>query len=174
MMEEPHKMLDEMLAGLPREVAVPRNLWPAIARRIERRPRNVGSFALAASVAVVCMAAALSWAVWHGRSAVRTTSAETSSRAPSFDEPNDPAYLAARVELERSFRERLAMLEPRTRTKIETSLALIRRTHEEIRRALAAQPANPVLEHLLESTWHDEFDLYEDVVRGTQPTMLRS
>jgi hypothetical protein len=26
----------------------------------------------------------------------------------------------------------------------------------------------------LESTWHDEFDLYNDVVRGTQPAMLRS
>lgn len=173
-MEEPHKTLDEMLGKLPREVAVPRNLWPAIAHRIGRRARNVRSFGLAASVAVVCMAGALSWAVWHGRPAARITSAETGVRAPSFDEPNDPAYLAARLELERSFRERLATLEPHTRAKIETSLALIRRTHEEIRRALAAQPANPVLEHLLESTWHDEFDLYDDVVRGTQPNLLRS
>jgi hypothetical protein len=66
------------------------------------------------------------------------------------------------------------MLDPGTRAKVEASLALIRQAHEEIRKALAAQPADPVLEHLLESTWHDEFDLYNDVVRGTQLTMLRS
>ena len=56
----------------------------------------------------------------------------------------------------------------------ESNLALIRRAHEDIRRALADQPANPVLEHLFESTWHDEFDLYDSVVRGTESTITRS
>jgi hypothetical protein len=36
--------------------------------------------------------------------------------------------------------------------------------------ALAAQPDSPVLEQLLASALHDEFDLYDDVVRTTQPT----
>jgi hypothetical protein len=166
--------LDELLAKLPRDIAVPRNLWPGIERGIKRKPRSLGSLAAAASVAIVCMAGALTWAVLHERPAGRSNSTTTSSRTVGFDEPRDPAYLAARADLEKSFRERLAILEPRTRAKIEASLALIRQAHEEIRKALAAQPADPVLEHLLESTWHDEFDLYNDVVRGTQPAMLRS
>jgi hypothetical protein len=168
------KTLDELLAKLPRDVAVPRNLWPGIERSIERKPRNFGSLAFAASVAIICMAGALTWSVLHERPAGRSNSTAISPKTPGFDEPRDPAYLAARADLEKSFRERLAVLDPGTRAKIEASLALIRQAHEEIRKALAAQPADPVLEHLLESTWHDEFDLYNDVVRGTQPTMLRS
>jgi hypothetical protein len=116
---------------------------------------------------------ALLWAVLRERPAERSDSA-TNTQTLGFDEPRDPAYLAARVELEKSFRERLAVLDPQTRAKIEASLALVRRAHEEIRQALADQPANPVLERLLQSTWHDEFDLYDHVVRGTQPTMTRS
>ncbi len=69
---------------------------------------------------------------------------------------------------------RLATLDPRTRATVESNLALIRRAHEDMRRALADQPANPVLEHLFESTWHDEFDLYDSVVRGTELTITRS
>jgi hypothetical protein len=175
MMEDPRdETLDELLAKLPRDIVVPRNLWPDIERGMKRKPRIWSSLALAASVAIVCMAGALLWAVLHERPAGGSNSTAASSRMVGFDEPSDPAYLAARADLERSFRERLAILDPHTRAEIETSLALIRQAHEEIRKALAAQPADPVLEHLLQSTWHDEFDLYNDVVRGTQPTMLRS
>jgi hypothetical protein len=110
----------------------------------------------------------------HGNSSATSAKRLGFSKTPGFDEPHDPAYLAARADLEKSFRERLAILEPRTRAKIEASLALIRQAHEEIRKALVAQPADAVLEHLLESTWHDEFDLYNDVVRSTQPIMVRS
>ncbi len=74
---------------------------------------------------------------------------------------------------EQTFRERLALLDPDTRAQIEASLAVIHRAHEEIRKGLEAAPENPVLEHLLQSTWHDEFDLYDDVVRTTQPTLAR-
>jgi hypothetical protein len=96
------------------------------------------------------------------------------NRGPNFDEPRNPAYQAARAELESSFKERLAILDPKTRAKVEASLAVIQQAHEDMRRALEAQPSNPVLEGLLESTWQDEFDLYDDVVRNTQPAMLRS
>jgi hypothetical protein len=172
--------LDELLAKLPRDIVVPQDLWPGIERSIKRKPHRLGFLAFAASVAAVCMAGALTWAVLHERQAGRGISTAASpktlgfSKTLGFDEPRDPAYRAARAELEKSFRERLAMLDPGTRAKVEASLALIRQAHEEIRKSLAAQPADPVLEHLLESTWHDEFDLYNDVVRGTQPTMLRS
>ncbi len=174
-----HENLDARLARLPQEVAVPRNLWPGIARAIERRPRRARTFAIAASLSA-CAVGALLWAALHGwdwKGAADPGAAHpvsASARGASFDEPRDTAYLAARTDVERSFRDRLAVLDPRTRDTIQASLAEIRRTHEELRRELVAQPSNAVLEHLLESTLNDEFDLYDSVVQGTQPSMNRS
>ncbi|MDB6085231.1 MAG: hypothetical protein JWN43_3112 [Gammaproteobacteria bacterium] len=174
-MEDPtRESLDGLLAKLPRNVAPSRNLWPAIAAGVESKPRSFGPLAIAASLVVGCMAGALMWAVLHGRPPEHGDPAATAIRAVSFDEPRDPQYLAARADLVKSFRERLANLDPQTRAKIEASLALIRQAHEDIRRALVDEPANPVLERLLQSTWHDEFDLYDHVVQSTQPTMTRS
>ena len=61
-----------------------------------------------------------------------------------------------------------------TRAKIEASLAVIQKAHEDIRKALASDPQSPVLEQLWESTGQDEFDLYDRVVEATQPTMTRT
>ena len=80
----------------------------------------------------------------HDRPAARGATA--SLRAAAFDEPRNPGYVAARDELEVSFRERLALLDPATRAKIEASLAVIRRAHEDIRKALASDPASPVVD----------------------------
>jgi hypothetical protein len=168
--------LELKLAKLPRELAPPDNLWPAIVREIARPPRRVRplAFASAAAAASACLATALTWAVLHGRGAHTAIVPVVATRTVSFDEPRDAGYLAARAALQQTFRERLALLDPDTRAQIEGSLAVIHRAHEDIRKALEAAPGNPVLEHLLQSTWHDEFDLYDDVVRTTQPTLARS
>jgi hypothetical protein len=166
-MNDPLKpSLDEQLAGLAREVAPPRNLWPGIAGQLRQRPQRSRPivFAVAAGAAGACLASALTWALLHGRS----------MHAPSFEEPRDPRYVAARHSLEIDFRERLALLDPVTRGKIEASLATIRQAHEDIRKALADDPQSPLLEQLWQSTWHDELDLYEHVVRTTEPTMTRT
>ena len=172
------KSLDEQLADLPRDVAPPRNLWPGISGRLGRRPRRARPLVYAAAAGIVgaCVASALTWAVLHGRpgSPATTVRTPTSVRTPTFDEPRNASYVAARDSLEASFRERLALLDPATRAQIEASLAVIRRAHEDIRKALAGDPASPVLEQLWQSTWHDELDLYERVVRATQPTMTRT
>ena len=165
--------LDELLGKMPRNLSPLRPLWPGIAQEIARAPQRSKRVAIAASVALACLAAAIIWVVAHAPS-TPPGSMTARSASESFAEPRDPAYIAARANLERSFRERLATLDPRTRATIESNLALIRRAHEDIRRALADQPANPVLEHLFESTWHDEFDLYDSVVRGTESTITRS
>jgi hypothetical protein len=174
-MKDPlHASLDARLAKLPRDVPPQRNLWPGIAGRLHRSPRRARPLALAAAAAVVgaCVASALTWAVLHGRPA--SPAPQLAAQPPSFDESRNPRYVAARDSLEVSFRERLALLDPATRAQIEASLAVIRRAHEDIRRALASDPASPVLEELWQSTWHDELDLYDHVVRATQPTMTRS
>ena len=82
--------------------------------------------------------------------------------------------MLARDAVEKTFRERLALLAPATREKIESSLAVIQKAHEDIRKALAADPQSPVLEQLWESTGQEEFDLYDRVVQATQPTMTRT
>jgi hypothetical protein len=174
-MKDPlHASLDAQLAELPRDIPPPRNLWPGIAARVHRAPRRVRPLVFAAAAAVVgaCLASALTWAVLHGRPA--SPAPQLAAQAPSFDESRNPRYVAARDSLEVSFRERLALLDPATRAQIEASLAVIRRAHEDIRRALASDPASPVLEELWQSTWHDELDLYDHVVQATQPTMTRS
>jgi hypothetical protein len=178
--------LDDRLRNLPRDIPPARNLWPGIRARLQDRPRRARPMLMAAAAgfAGACVASALTWAVLHGRPASPPTQLTAraaagaapgaAARAPAFDEPRNPSYVAARDDLELNFRERLALLDPATRAQIEASLAIIRRAHEDIRNALANDPASPVLEQLLQSTWHDEFDLYDRVVRATQPTMTRT
>jgi hypothetical protein len=173
-MNDPRPSLDELLARMPRDIPPARNLWSGIALDIERRPRRFGMWAMAASVVAICLTGGLTLAIVHSMAARHLDPVIQVVRAPNFDEPRNPAYRAARAELESSFKERLGMLDPKTRAKIEASLAVIQQAHEDMRKALEAEPSNPVLEGLLESTWQDEFDLYDDVVRNTQPAMLRS
>jgi hypothetical protein len=170
----PREDLDERLAKLPRGIVPPRYLWPSITREIARRPRSTPQmmFAAAAAVAAVCLVASLVWSVIH-RESPQAPVAASSSMAMSFDEPHDSGFVAARAALQETFRERLEMLDPATRSKIEANLAVIHKAREDIRKALATDPDSPVLEKLLESAWHDEFDLYDDVIRTTQPSLAR-
>ena len=168
------KSLDDELAALSLEVAPARNLWPAIAGRLQPsvRRRQPTFYAAAAGIAGACLASALTWAVLHSRATA--PAAPLATQPVVFEEPRNASYVAARNDLAVSFRERLALLDPATRAKIEASLAVIRRAHEDIRKALASDPASPVLEQLWQSTSRDELDLYDHVVRATEPTMTRT
>lgn len=168
------KSLNEQLADLPRSITPARDLWPGIRSRLHRNPRRARPmlFAAAAGIAGACVASALTWAVLHGRAT--PPAVPMAVQAPVFDESRSPGYVAARDDLEVNFRQQLALLDPATRSRIEASLEVIRRAHEEIRKALASDPASPLLEQLWQSTWRDELDLYEHVVRATQPTMTRT
>jgi hypothetical protein len=165
--------LDRMIASLPKDIVPPGNLWPGIAARLAGRTRRAPPMALAAAIAMAAagLASFFTWAVLESRSVPRVI--QSVAATSSFEEPRDPKYVLARDSAAKTFRERLALLEPATRTKIEASLAVIQKAHEDIRKALAADPQSPVLEQLWESTWHDEFDLYDRVVQATQPPMTR-
>jgi len=165
--------LETLIAKLPKDVLPSRNLWPGIAARLGRAPRRATPLAVAAAIAVAaaCLASLFTWAVLQGRSVPRLI--QTVVASGSFEEPKNAKYVLARDMMQKTFRERLALLEPATRAQIEASLAVIREAHEDIRKALAADPESPVLEQLWESTWHDEFDLYDRVVEATQPNMMR-
>lgn len=183
-MKDPtRESLDEQLSTLALDVSPANDLWPSIARDLERdaghgnafAPRHGGRrFAAAAALASACVASAVTWAVLHSRQLTPgTVSPAANLHTVSFEDPRDKSYLAARADIEKTFHERLALLDPDTRSKIESSLATIRQAHADIRKALSAAPDSPVLEQLLESTLHDEFDLYDQVVRTTQPALSR-
>jgi hypothetical protein len=173
MNDRQQERLDRLIANLPKDIVPPGNLWPGVAARLSVQPRRAAPMALAAAVAIAAagLASFFTWAVIESRSVPPVINAIAA--APSFEEPRDPKYVLARDAVEKTFRERLALLEPATRTKIEASLAVIQKAHEDIRKALAADPQSAVLQQLWESTWHDEFDLYDRVVQATQPTMIR-
>jgi hypothetical protein len=165
--------LDRMIASLPKDIVPPGNLWPGVAVRLAGRTRRAPPMALAAAIAMAAagLASFFTWAVLESRTVPRVI--QTVAATSSFDESRDPKYVLARDAVEKTFRERLTLLEPATRAKIEASLAVIQKAHEDIRKALAADPQSPVLEQLWQSTWHDEFDLYDRVVQATQSPMTR-
>ncbi|MEO7207517.1 MAG: hypothetical protein ABI356_02305 [Steroidobacteraceae bacterium] len=174
MNDRPLEPLDRLLASLPRDIVPPANLWPGIAVRLSSRTRRATPpMALAAAIAIAAagLASFFTWAVLESRTVPQVV--QTVPAKNSFEEPRDPKYVQARDAVEKTFRERLSMLEPATQAKIESSLAVIQKAHEDIRKALAADPQSPLLEQLWESTWHDEFDLYDRVVQATQPPMTR-
>jgi hypothetical protein len=91
----------------------------------------------------------------------------------AFAPPQDADYLAAHAALERTFRSRLKLLAPITRARVEADLEVIRRANEDLRSALARDPASPLLLQLLQSTSQQEIDLYTSVAQSTEPLMMR-
>jgi hypothetical protein len=174
MIERSRESLDRLLEGLPREALPQRDLWPRIAVSIGGKPRRSPSWLMAAAsaAAAACLATLFTWAVLQRNSVPQVI--QTAGVQGAFDEPRDPRFVLARNTLEKTYTERLPLLKPETRVKIEASLALIHKAHEDIRQALIADPQSVALEQMLQSTWHDEFDLYESVVQATQPNLSRT
>jgi hypothetical protein len=167
--------LDSQLSQLPRELPPPRDLWPGIATSIaaeaaQRRSGRRLPLAMAAGIAIAATAGLLGWRL-SLRWPVEPGSATGAGR---FAEPAGSQYVSMRTALEHTYRERLELLAPATRRRIEQDLATIRAANADIRRALAADPQSAVLNRLLESTWQQEFDLYSTVVRNTEPAAQRS
>jgi hypothetical protein len=168
--------LDAHLAQLPREIVPERDLWPHIERALEVLPVALPTrrwhvpLALAAGLAVAVTVGMIGWQVarWGGAGATADSSA--AERALSAN----PGYVRTRATLEQTYRERLELLAPDTRHRVERDLALIRAANADIRRALASDPDSAVLSRLLESTLQQEFDLYATVVRTTEPVNQRN
>jgi hypothetical protein len=170
---KPQKSLEELLGDLPKDVVPPRNLWPGISQRLTA-PRRSRPMLMAACVATAaaCVASLFTWAVLRRAEAPQGLLVVAQSNP--YNVTLDAKYVKAHDELQKTFQERLSLLDPKTRAQIESSLETIRQAHENIRRALQADPASPVLEELWQSTWHDEIDLYDRVVQTTEPTETRS
>ncbi len=134
---------------------------------------------MAASLGVVCLVGALCWSVIHGRSAPELTARGAAAAVPgnrlvNFGPPQNAAYVAASADLERTFNERLQLLAPATRIRVQADLDTIRRANDDLRKALAHDPASPLLLQLLHSTWQQEIDLYTSVAQSTEPLLRRT
>jgi len=166
--------VDRQLAALPRSIEPPQDLWPAIqaAIRPERRPR--WPLALAASGAIAITGSLFAWKLLNGGRHETPNLLGSPVTSVSFASPQQPAYLQAHAQLERLFRERMQLLKPDTRAKIEANLRIIRDADDNIRRALQDDPASPMLLELLESNQQQEINLYTAVVRNTEPAVSGS
>src|ERR1700749_4193574 len=134
MNEQQQDHLDRLIANLPKDIVPPGNLWPGVAARLTAKPRRAPPMALAAAVAIAAagLASFFTWAVIQSRAVPPVINVVAA--APSFEEPRDPKYVLARASVEKTFRERLGLLEPGTATKIKASLALIQKERGEIGR----------------------------------------
>jgi hypothetical protein len=182
-MNSPIRTLDEALAGLDIAREPARDLWPGIASALQQAPRSAPGtrpavreptqrpLALVAGLAVLGLAASLAFNFRSLPLAPQGAAGPVSAR---FAPPTDVHYVAARAELERTFRERLVLLAPATQARIQADLDAIRAANADIRKALADDPASPLLLQLLGSTWQQEIDLYRNVARATAPMINRS
>jgi len=164
--------LDRALAGLARELPPERDLWPAIAARLEPRRAERRWWPLAAAAVLLVAASSLITAGIVRRAPTPVVTA-TPSAAPGAAVPQlaafgpgyalDPEYAAAREQLAAEFARRVGRLPPSARQKVENNLAELRRAADEINAALASQPGDALLEELLLNTYQDELAVLASV-----------
>ena len=178
---ERERQLRQLLAhaaALPRSLAPPRDLWPGIAERIERGSAWSALWTswhpLALAAAVVLGLAALLWND-VGPTAVRTVampSASPSLRPVADTAVADPVLAAAAREYEaaatallQALQRRRGVLPPEDLARVEANLEVIDRALEEVRQALAKDPASPELNRMLVATHRKKVDVLRRVVR---------
>ena len=176
--------LDTQLAVLSREVAPARDLWPSIRAAMGTtasaapKPSRRWPLAFAAGVSVATAAGLIGWqAMRPPRPSIEQATPASAGRnvlGAGFAIPEGNDYLATRVSLEKTYRERLGLLKPTTRRRVEADLAVIRAANADIRDALVADPQSPVLNRLLQGIWQQEFDLYVSVARNTDLALIRT
>lgn len=157
-------------AELPKDIAPPRDLWPAIAARLKATPQRAGlralgwPGALAAGFVVASVSALLTWGLMREPdSAVATGLPTAADIMPVQYGPNSglgASEVATRDELLVQFRERLDELSPQTREAVVKNLAVIQRAADEIDAALAQDPASGLLNELLLGAYKQELQLY--------------
>ena len=168
-------------AALPRSVAPPRDLWPGIARQLERERswswRAVGfrPVVLAAAATVVIGLVA---ALWSGRAPERVRTVEIPAASPratlASGTPgvSDPVLAAAERDYEaaagallEALQQRRARLQPETLAAVEANLEVIDRALAEVRQALVQDPKNRELTRMLVSTHRKKVDVLSRVVK---------
>ncbi|PYQ26000.1 MAG: hypothetical protein DMF81_00740 [Acidobacteria bacterium] len=164
-------------AALPDARPPGRDLWPGIASRIggprvggRAWPRAGWTAGLAAAAAVVLALSALILTYRAGARSGPSTS--PGSLVPAAVRGGDEAVAAAEREYARAAAELMAALEqqrdrlpPETLASVERDLRSIDSALQEVRQALASDPANPALNHLLASTHQKKVQVLQQVLK---------
>ena len=175
------------LRDLPRDVAPPKDLWPAIAAQIDpqsdaaraARPAVTRGSAARLSqmrwLAAAAMVAAVAVGIWVGRELLplpgkaadtQPLGAHATTAAPgAFNVAYvaDRRYQEQRAALLATLQARLATLPPDSRTKVLASLAAIDKAKKDLEGALGKDPSNALLQELLVNTYQDEMRVLADV-----------
>jgi hypothetical protein len=167
--------LHDPLGRLPREIMPPHDAWPAIQARIRRRERNgsAWSWALAASVV------ALGFGIWIGRgmtplvpvaggpgmgvAAGTYSTLSPAGAASATGALRDVAYERERQRALRGVLAQIDALPAESRLQVRNSLATIQHSIEQIRSALARDPANALLQELLTNAYGDEMRIVTSI-----------
>jgi hypothetical protein len=120
----------------------------------------------AAGLTVALCSAALAWAIsagLGGRGILRSLGAGATAPGSSYVATGDDAvrYDAAIAELHQALTQGRADLDSSTVRVLEQNLALIERSVEQSRRALAADPGNPYLRRHLQDTMRRKLELLQ-------------
>jgi len=172
-------------AGLPREIAPARDLWPGIAARLDESPRTTRRFgwpmAIAAGLLIAAVSALLTWGLVREPAEAPAELAGLAVPQAAIMPVNygtnsgiSATELVARDELLVRFRQRLDELSPRTREAVVRNLAVIQQAADEIDAALAQDPGSGLLNQLLRGTYRQELQLYSKVVTSGGDAMRRT
>lgn len=167
----PHDRLDELTATLPREIAPPPELWPAI--RAELAPRSARTIQwtarwrlAAAGLLVAASSSIVTLVAVRAKEGARETDVAATDSTP-VNATRLPAHLlvaergyARSIDaLWRTLDERRDSLAPSTVATVERSLRIADSAIAEARTALERDPANRVLAELLVSNYERKIDL---------------
>ena len=158
----------DRVSQLPQDVAPARDLWPAIASAIatqgeppqpqvlsqppQRRSRTLAGtwgLGLAAGVALLGVGFLI------GRQTPDTVAPATQPMLAVSFEPGESYQKARAAQLEQ-LPAKLAALSPESRRQVLASLETLRRSLDDIRKALGEDPANLLLQSMLVNTYQEE------------------
>jgi hypothetical protein len=176
MSESPRDRLDDLLAGVPKDVQPGRDLWSAIqaeiapAQVVRRSGRMRAVWQIAASAVLIIGSSATTYFVMRTHE-MPSTQAQAEMPAPALTampanfgvQEMGADYQKTHATLEAQFEQRIATLPPVTQVKLRRNLAELRKAAHDIAQTLAQQPSNPLLQQLLMSTYQSELQLLTQV-----------
>jgi hypothetical protein len=184
--------LRRAVGRLPQSIEPARDLWPAIASRLDEpasargvRVQMSWTYALAAAIGCMALGALLSYALLRTDVApeITTQTAAAPSNQPAVLQASFGGYAALGPEYERAraalvidLAERLHQLPPMARVNVERNLNEIQRAVHEINAALELSPDDRLLQELLMDTYQDELRLLAHVnqIAGDVPARVES